>query len=419
MRRPPLLPALGILFLSNTAYSPAKIRETGASIYDHFYPNYVEYCAGTEMEIYGKKIETGYGHAMLFLKGACLDHSVPYPRLKLSSSGTGVAVSVIPQFSNMNWLGIEGRDMFFHACVPYNTAYGQAEHERVIQGAIKRGLFKNVKLTPEDTAEIPAKYQGDMEKWAANHTFGISFGQSLVRITHCIRIPMPRSILSKVIQSLNRRNEYYYESGKPYQWHGLTDNCVRPLHNALAETGFWKPKPEGWIMPFALLQITAPANDFVNAIEKAFVRPIPDLPQVMADSTLLVNLMEHNWLPVQSGTLLEILPFHSYKNTVWHTKSELDFAHVGPFHNAIAKVHRYEEQSNLHDLRLNLLGFRERYQKIRAHLVGHPAEWYAHNYPFCQIKGPYSLKQVHAKYSQYIDQQLSDIEAALHDPILP
>lgn len=419
MRHPPLPLALGILFLSHAAFSPAQIRETGTSIYDHFYPNYVEYCAGTEMEVYGKKIETGYGHAMLFLKGACLDHSVPYPKLKLSSSGTGVAVSVIPQFSNMNWIGIEGYDMFFHACVPYDTAYGQAKYERVIQGAVERGLFKNVKLTSKDAAKIPAKYHGDMEKWAANLTFGICFGQSLVRTTHCIRIPMPRSVLSEVIKSLNQRNEYYYETGKQYKWYGLTDNCARPLHNALAAAGFWKPKPEGWIMPFALMQITAPANDFLNAIETAFVCPIPDLLQIIDDSTLLVNLMEHNWLPIQSGTLLEIVPFHSYKNTMWHTKTELDFARVGPFPNGVAKVHRYEERSNLHDLRLNLLGFRERYQKIRMHLEQHPAEWYSHNYPFYQIKGPYSLKQVYTKYSQYINRQLDDIEAKLHDPILP
>ncbi|MEO6784693.1 MAG: hypothetical protein ABI318_01065 [Chthoniobacteraceae bacterium] len=419
MSYPPIAAALWILFIFNSACPAAEVRDTSASIYDHFYPNYVEYCAGTEMEVYGKKIETGYGHAMLFLKGACLDHSAPYPKLKLSSSGTGVAVSVIPQFSNINWIGIEGRDMFFHACVPYDATYGQAEHERVIQGAIGHGLFKNVKLTPKDAAKIPEKYQGDMKKWAANLTFGICFGQSLVRTTHCIRIPMPPSVMSEVIKSLNERNEYYFESGETYKWFGLTDNCARPLHNALAAAGFWKPKPEGWIMPFALMQITAPANDFLTAIEMTFACPIPGLLQIIDDPTLLVDLMERSWLPVQSGTLLELVPFHSFRNTMWHTKPELDFARFGPFPNGVAKVHRYEERSDFRDLRLNLLGFRKRYQEIRTDLEQHPAEWYTRRHPYLRVKGSYSLKQVHTKYSQYIIHQLDDIEAMLHDPLLP
>jgi hypothetical protein len=410
---------LAFLLLSSAASSFAQISGTEAAIYDHFYPTYAEFCAGTETEVYGKKIETGYGHATLFLKGACLDRSVPYPRLKLCQGGGGVAVSVIPQFSNINWIGIGGRDMFFHAHVPYGAPYGQADQDRVIQSAISHGVFSNVRLTAKDAAAIPAKYHGDMVKWAANLTFGICFGQSLVRTTHCIRVPMPSGVMAEVIKSLNQRNEYYFATGKEYKWFGLTDNCVRPLHNALAVAGFWKPKPEGWIMPFALLQITTPANDYLNAVQHAFLKPVPDLPEILDSPALLSNLMEHDWLPFQSGTLLETIPFHSFENTMWHTKPELDFARVGPFPDRIARVHRYEEQPRLNNLRLNLLAFQKRYQEIKSQLDCQPLNLSRDKYASIRAGGKYGLGQIKARYGQYIAKQLSDIETKLADPLLP
>jgi hypothetical protein len=76
--------------------------------YDSIYKTYAEACYATKVSFKVGIPSTDFGHAMIFLKGACRDRNAGFPTLKTCNpdipGNDGVGVSADNSFANVNRL---------------------------------------------------------------------------------------------------------------------------------------------------------------------------------------------------------------------------------------------------------------------------------------------------------------------------
>jgi hypothetical protein len=81
--------------------------------YEALAPRYVEVCATSQWRKHVAGAGNPFGHAVMYLKGACMDESAPYPQLRrcarvatdVADPEHGAGVSVGRWFRNVNWVG--------------------------------------------------------------------------------------------------------------------------------------------------------------------------------------------------------------------------------------------------------------------------------------------------------------------------
>ena len=121
-----------------------------APIYEQLFPNYVELCAVSQF----RSIERGEGgtpgHAVMYLKGACLDETADYPKLRLCPERIddpddprhGVGISVNRWFRNVNWIATPGRRLFYDGNLGPDDRLDRAAVEAAIDASVEAGVYE-------------------------------------------------------------------------------------------------------------------------------------------------------------------------------------------------------------------------------------------------------------------------------------
>lgn len=281
-------------------------------IYEALFPRYAEICATSQWR---KKVGgqgNPFGHAIIYLKGACRDESAPFPQLRRCRSTAastadlehGVGVSVGRFFRNVNWVAIPGHALTFDGPTAPGAPVTEAALAEAVDRAITLGVFDGVKLHAPYDASDPES----LADFVATHSTGTDFALRYARNVFCARLPVTEAQLDEMIDFLNDKNREYATGEADYNWNLFNHNCVHTVRNALAAANVWTPISVRAVKLRALLNLAVPANEFVNLALRAADGPLDDVDAIMADGPARDALHEFGWLPRRHGALVKFLP---------------------------------------------------------------------------------------------------------------
>ncbi len=344
----------------------APLSEPDA-IYEEIVDHYVELCAVTQYRPRDGVMGGSPGHAAMYIKGACVDETADYPRLRRCRYATGdtrdpehgAGVSVNRWFKNANWVATPTRFLFFNGGVETFEMLDQERFDQAVQRAVDLGLYDGIELRPiRDASEAPS-----LEEFVRTDGIGTDFAVRFGRTAYCARLPLREEMLVAAMDYLNGLNEEYYNGEADYDWNGLSDNCVHTLHNALAAAGVWKPKSVRATKLRQFFNLAVPANTVIDLAMLSNEYPIEDFPKIQRDDLRWKGLTEHQWLPAVPGALLVTLPVLQI-NSLYDTKQRM-FVLGGWFSNGTRK-HAQKLLADGRYLRIdaNLRYFVTRYDEI-------------------------------------------------------
>jgi hypothetical protein len=370
------------LAMASSAVGCAAVREllrdprdtvapftTPDPLYEALAPHYVELCAVSQYRPLDGNLGGIPGHAVMYLKGACVDEAAPYPRLRKCRYASndpadlehGAGVSVNRWFKNVNWVATPGRSLFYDGDVGTYEILDRERFDAAVQRAIDLMMFEGVELHPNPEANGPL----ELREFIANHSLGTDFGLRFGRTVFCARLPMPPEMLARAMDYLNDLNEEYWSGQADYEWSGYSDNCVHTLHNALAAAGVWKPKSVGATKIRQFFNIAVPANTVIDLAFLSNEYPIEDYSKIRGDPLRWQGLTENAWLPAVPGALMKTLPVLQV-NKLYDTKFRM-FTLGGWFRNdALKRAQQLLRDGRYLQLDANLRYFYERYEKILA-----------------------------------------------------
>lgn len=335
-------------------------------LYEELVPTYIEMCAVSQYRPKAKPLGGAPGHAVMYLKGACLDEAAAYPRLRRCHGNTadrsspehGAGVSVNRWFKNVNWVATPGKKLFFDGDLgPYDTL-DQAHYDRTVQRAIDLGMYRGVETHP-----LPQVGHLDTRDFVSADSIGTDFALRFGRTIFCTRMPLPEEKLVQAMEYLNSLNDEYQSGEQEYNWSGYADNCVHTLHNAIAAAGIWKPKSVRAVKLRQMANMAVPANTFVELAYFANRYPIENLNKLRRDDLQWKNLTEHDWLPSSPGALVKSLSVHQ-QNELYDTKFRI-LVLEGWFTNGTTrKARELLVDGRFASIDANLHYFRQRYDRI-------------------------------------------------------
>ncbi len=356
--------AIDQLFVSPTDQVVISVRPD--FLYEELVDTYIEMCAVSQYRPKQGLLGGIPGHAVMYLKGACLDETAGYPRLRRCKDNTadraspehGAGVSVNKWFKNVNWVATPGKKLFFDGDLGQYDLLDQAHYDRTVQRAVDLGMYKGVEIHP-----IPDKEIMSAADFVAYDSIGTDFALRFGRSVYCTRMPVWPEQLVQMMDYLNSLNDQYHSGEQEYSWSGYADNCVHTLHNAVAAAGIWKSKSVRAIQVRQIFNIAVPANTFIDLAYLANEYPIEDLNKVRRDELQWRNLTERDWLPSGPGTLMKSLPVHQ-ENELYDTKFRMLVLEGWFTAGNIKKARKLLLDGRFAQLDANLHYFRQRYDRI-------------------------------------------------------
>lgn len=381
--------------------------------YELLFPYYVDLCSISQWHDNRGRRGNPFGHALMYIKGACKDEAAPFPLLRrcrgtattLDDPEHGAGVSVGRWFRNVNFVVIPGYDLTFNGGLKPGETLTAARRDATVQEAIARDVFKGVEFHDRWTRGPDRS----LATYVTDESIGTDFALQFSRNVFCSRVPVTEDALDEIIAFLNDKN-YEYATGKAdYNWHLLADNCVHTVRNALAAANFWSPISVLQTKLQSLFNLAVPANEFVNLGVLGAAGPLDDYRDIQNEGPSRDALHDFHWLPTRHGALVKTLPVHE-PNEVYQTRFRL-FAVQSPFRmGKTASAVELLSDPRFVDLPTNLRTFRDRYDAILAN----------HDYvvdPLASVRGtPYRrVERLHLAYIQAqrdeVDEMIRQIEA--------
>jgi hypothetical protein len=130
------------------------VERTPDPAYDRLFPYYVELCALSQWSRKDGGRGNPFGHAVMYIKGACKDEHAPFPQLR-RCRGTatafddpehGAGVSVGRWFRNVNWVTVPGYELFYAGHLKPGERLTQTHFDATVRDAINKGVFDGVEL---------------------------------------------------------------------------------------------------------------------------------------------------------------------------------------------------------------------------------------------------------------------------------
>ncbi|MBK8212082.1 MAG: hypothetical protein IPK78_21270 [Rhodospirillales bacterium] len=338
-------------------------------VYDQLFPYYVELCTISQFSRKDGRRGNPFGHALLYIKGACKDENAPFPQLRrchrvataLDDPEHGAGVSVGRWLRNVNWVAIPGHELVFSGNLKPDERLTQDHFDATVRQAIDLGVYQGVELHPG----WKSSENSTLEEYVANHSITADFALQFARNVFCARIPVTEPVLNEVIAFLNDKNQEYATGKADYNWSLLANNCVHTVRNALAAANMWSPVSVLGIKIRHLFRLAVPANEFVNLAALGTEGPVDDYQQIQAEGALRDALHDFRWLPTRQGALLKTLPVHE-PNDIYNSQFRL-FAVQSPLSmGTTANAVRLLSDPRYVDLKSNLLYFRDKYDAILA-----------------------------------------------------
>ncbi len=404
-----LLAALLMLGLAACGTLPIAPRGPldAEAAYTALYPYYLEFCGLSEIQKkpgYGADIHGGVGgHSTVYLNGACLA-GPGYPELRICDGPNpgrdGVGLSVNEHFANANWVGIPGRDFFYHGDLKPGQPLTRAGYDATKAHARRLGLYDAIRFHDVVFAKLPPGYDATAagrEAFKYEISIGTDYAIGYARDRYCARVPMSRSQMGRVAAYLNSLNRPYRDGLASYVWSVLTDNCIHLAHNALTSIGFWPEWPTHQFVLFAAFDFPVPKNEFVNILRRANDGPT-DLLSVWRDRSARAAVIAGDGLPTRPGALAVLEPA-TQDNALYNVADlqlifydERMFGSYEPWYRAIMAEPRYS------DLAANRAHFAALYAGAQA--AHQTLEWWRDNHP--AIAASPDFPAFHARYADAV-----------------
>lgn len=376
--------------------------------YEKLFPYYVELCTVSQVRRLNGSQGNPFGHAAMYLKGACKDETAPFPQLRrcervatdVDDPEHGVGVSVGRWFRNVNWVAVPGHQLFYNGNLKPGERLTQERFDVTVQTAIDRGVFDGVEFHPGWTRNRNAT----LRDYVGDQSITTDFALRYARNVFCARVPVTETVLDEVMAFLNDKNREYATGKADYNWNLFTDNCVHTVRNALAAANAWSPISVRQLKILSLLNLAVPANEFVNLAVLGSDGPLDDYHSVYDEDPARDSLNDFKWLPTRQGALIKTLPVHE-PNDIYNTDFRL-FTVQSPFWMTKTN-HAIELMSDKRTVELedNLRYFLDRYESILARYRGQLDG-------LATVRGdPY--RRFGRLYYTYIQQQRDDVKAKL------
>ena len=376
--------------------------------YEELFPHYVELCAVSQFRALAGGTGGSPGHAVMYLKGACLDTDAPYPRLRHCAPGAtnaedsehGAGVSVNRWFRNVNWVATPGRRLFFDGDLGPGERLDRAHFETTVERAISAGIFDGVELHEHPTTAN----ERILEDFVAHQSIGTDFALRFARSVFCARLPVSGEMLVEIVDFLNDLNREYATSAAEYAWSGYHDNCVHTLRNALAAASVWEPKSVNAIKLRQFFNLAIPANEVVDLARLGTAGPLADFGEIYANDASRHALLEFGWLPNRHGALITVLPAHR-DNDLYDTRMRI-FVLQNPLRVGVTRdAEDLVRDPRFVSLRPNLLHYRDVYARILA-------ERDEQESGLSTLRGD-RYRFVRRRYYGYLEAQLREVDALL------
>ena len=396
---------------------PLRVTSPEAAAYDALFPNYLRYCAASRIARRGDRPGGAAGHAVMFVSGVALDSTAAYPRLRVAAGGSGVGISVDRMVTNVNWVGVPGAVLFFDGITGTpNDTVDIADVARTADALLATGALRGVRgrLPDPDWKHTRPAAPGEL----ATKMVGTDVGMRVARSLECVTMPVSPSMLAEAVSLLNRRNAEYAESGRPFEWHGLRNNCTHLGRNLLAGL------TDGLVEPVAvnrhgvgeLFNIVVPSNEIAVWLGVANGGPLGERDDVLAyyrNARWRRLLLEHGWLPHQPGVLLATQPQHAVRDSSYVPDDHLWTLDAGPLaHSGRREYSRAGRDPRVTELRANLAAFADRYRRsLRARRA--PDAYHA-KLPGAADRAAFDA--FHARYYEYVEAALARVAVARARP---
>ncbi len=294
--------------------------------YEALIPRYVEVCATSQWRKRIAGAGNPFGHAVMYLKGACMDADAPYPQLRRCAHAAsdvadpehGAGVSVGRWFRNVNWVGTPGHDLFYNGGLAPGERLTQERYDATVQAAVEAGVFRGVEVHDGWTSGEDRS----LTRFVADESIGTDFALRYARNLFCARMPVTEEQIDEMIAFLNDKNHEYATGAYDYNWNLLADNCVHTLRNAMSAAHFLPAMSVAEIMVRHLFNPATPANEFVNVAVLGGEGPLADPAAIAAETPLESALFDFRWLPTRHGALVKTMPIHA-ENDLFDTAFQL------------------------------------------------------------------------------------------------
>ena len=396
------------------------VERSPGPAYDQLFPYYAEICAVSQFRSVKKGFGGVPGHAVMYLKGACVDESTPFPQLRRcrrvatdrEDPEHGAGVSVNRWFRNVNWVGTPGRALFYAGNLEPGQRLTQEHMEATVRDAIDQGVYRGVELHEYPTPEAERSLEDFVTRQSLATDFALQYGRSVF----CARIPITEEMLVEAMDFLNEKNEEYATGEADYEWSGFSDNCVHTLRNALAAAGVWEPLSVRAIKFRQIFNLAIPANEFVNLARLGTEGPIDDFGKIYGNQVQREALLDFDWLPTRHGALVKTLPVHT-PNEVYDTTFRIFLLQSPLRQGQMRHALRLLSDERFVDLEADLRHFAALYDGILA-------ERHDEGLGLASLRGD-RYRRLRRRYYAYIEEQRAEVAAmlarlpGLREPELP
>jgi hypothetical protein len=397
-----------------TACAPAKRVVIGTRrpepVYEQLYPHYIEVCAVSQIRPIAAKKGGSAGHAVMYLKGVCRDDGSPFPALRLcdddsidlSDPESGMGISVNRMFKNVNWVGIAGKQLFYHGNLSDDQPLTREYFEVTFRQAVDLGIFRGVEFHDRFLESKPDDLT--TEQFIASRSMGTDYALKFGRSIFCARLPVTKAMLGEIVEFLNDLNREYATGEAEYDWSGYHDNCSHTIRNALASAGIWRSKSVNTTKLRQFFNLAIPANEFANLAILANEYPLEDFSRLYEDEVKRESLIERGWLPTRHGALLKTIGVHE-DNDLYDTRFKIFIFQAPLLKHKSRRVRRMLTERRYLDIETNLLHFKAKYEGILRNRLA-DLELSSEEEDFGDVP---------RRYYEYIEEQLQDVEDKLRE----
>jgi len=374
--------------------------------YEAMFPHYVELCAVSQFRRRDGKTGGIPGHAVMYLKGACVDRDAPYPTLERCLENTvdpedqrhGAGISVNRIFKNVNWMAVPGKRLLLDGDLAPDERLTQERYDAIEREAIELGVFRGI--------EVHERFLEDkdpgvsLEEFIADRAIGTDFALRLSRTAWCTRLPVTQPMIVEIMEYLNEMNRQYATGEADYDWSGYHDNCVHLLHNALAAADVWKPKSIRVIKLRQMFNLAVPANAVIDLGWRSVSSPLEDPDKLRRDTVSRESLATYGWVAGRHGALIKSLPIHQ-DNDLFETRVRILLFGKPIRSGAARKSQELLADARFSELETNLRYYRARYRVILDGLDERPAA------------GTVEERRFVKRYREYLERELADVSEKL------
>ena len=251
------------------------------------FPYYVDLCTVSQTRRMDGFRGNPFGHAAMYIKGACKDETAPFPLLRrcrrvatdIDDPEHGAGVSVGRWYRNVNWVAVPGYELFYSGNLKPGERLTREYFDATVQAAIDKRVFDGVELHGDWTRNGDAT----LRDFVADRSITTDFALQFSRNVFCARVPVTEPVLDEVIAFLNDKNKEYATGKADYNWNLFADNCVHTVRNALAAANFWSPISVLQVWILHLFHLAVPAHEFVNLAVLGSEGPLDDYRDVYAE----------------------------------------------------------------------------------------------------------------------------------------